>query len=169
MTNYSNRDASWKQEKQDETCTKFWEKDPPKYRWLRARWHCNLLTYFGLPNKSVRVGILQLLHDSLDSSSHLLRVWITAVHDLWHRNINLAFSEWKFPLSNAQGTSENWFKNISSKEQNVFRRQRPYNPRGAVHRKHYIHLKEHNSELLIELFYWNFKITVKENRFSWLL
>lgn len=46
----------------------------------------SLSTYLGLPHKPVRVGVVQLLHDSLDSSSHFLRIRITTVHYLQHKN-----------------------------------------------------------------------------------
>lgn len=45
-----------------------------------------LSTYLGLPHQPVRVGVVELLHDPLDSGSHFLRVRIATVHHLHHRH-----------------------------------------------------------------------------------
>lgn len=43
-------------------------------------------TYLGLPNQSVGIGVTQLIHDSLDSGAHLLRIGVPSVDHLQQRH-----------------------------------------------------------------------------------
>lgn len=43
-------------------------------------------TYLGLPDQSVGVGVIQLLHDSLDGGAHLLRIGVPSVDHLQQRH-----------------------------------------------------------------------------------
>ena len=45
-------------------------------------------TYFWLPHKSVRMGVVQWLHHSLNCGSYLLRIWITSLHNLQVHHIS---------------------------------------------------------------------------------
>lgn len=44
------------------------------------------VTYLGLPNQSVGVGVTQLVHDSLDSGAYLLRIGVPSVDHLQQRH-----------------------------------------------------------------------------------
>lgn len=46
-------------------------------------------TYLGLPNQSVGVGVTQLIHDSLHSGAHLLRIGIPSVDHLQQRHMGV--------------------------------------------------------------------------------
>ena len=43
-------------------------------------------TYLGLPNQPVGVGVTQLVHNSLDSGAHLLRIGVPSVDHLQQRH-----------------------------------------------------------------------------------
>ena len=43
-------------------------------------------TYLRLPNQPVRVGVTQLIHDSLHSGAHLLRIGVPSVDHLQQRH-----------------------------------------------------------------------------------
>lgn len=81
---------------------KLWTKNTWK-NWFRVQGRDSVLaeipagstavpsTHLGLPDEPVGVGMVQLLHDSLDSSSYFLWIRITTVHHLQHINTR-AFS-----------------------------------------------------------------------------
>lgn len=46
-------------------------------------------TYLGLPNQPVGIGETQLIHDSLDSGAHLLRIGVPSVDHLQQRHMGV--------------------------------------------------------------------------------
>lgn len=61
-------------------------------------------TYLGLPDKSVGVGVTQLLHDSLDSGAHLLRIGVPSVDHLQQRHTGVQMPTLWRVLRTSNGT-----------------------------------------------------------------